>query len=73
MDIIIKDDMIKESKSWKKPMIIAFILSVLFPLVPIWNNISNTDVILGEIFFILIRLVFPNTSPAKHSLISDFL
>ena len=58
MDIIIKDDMIKESKSWKKPMIIAFILSVLFPLVPIWNNISNTDVILGEIFFILIGCYF---------------
>ena len=58
MDIIIKDDMLKESKLWKKPMIIAFILSALFPLVPIWNDIFITDIILGEIFFILIGCYF---------------
>ena len=33
MDIIIKDDMVKESKVWKNPMIIFFVLAALFPLV----------------------------------------
>ena len=58
MDIIIKDDMIKESKSWRPPMIIFYILSALFPSVPIWNDITMTEVILGEIFFILIGCYF---------------
>ena len=41
MDIIIKDDMVKESKAWKNPMIIFFVLATLFPLVLIWNNIKT--------------------------------
>ena len=47
MDIIIKDDMVKESKVWKNPMIIYFVLAVLFPLVFIWNKINSTEFILG--------------------------
>ena len=57
MDII-KDDMVKESKLWKVPMIIFFVLATLFPLVPIWNNINTAEFILGEIFFILIGCYF---------------
>ena len=58
MDIIIKDDMIKESKVWKNPMIIFFVLATLFPLVLIWNNIKTTEFILGEVFFILVGCYF---------------
>lgn len=58
MDIIIKDDMLKESKVWKKPMIIFLVLSVLFPLVLIWKNIKVTEFILGEVFFILVGFYF---------------
>lgn len=58
MDIIIKDDMVKESKAWKNPMIIFFALAALFPLVLIWNNIKTTEFILGEVFFILVGCYF---------------
>lgn len=58
MDIIIKDDMVKESKVWKNPMIIFFVLAALFPLVLIWNNIKTTEFILGEVFFILVGFYF---------------
>ena len=58
MDIIIKDDMVKESKVWKNPMIIFFVLATLFPLVLIWNNIKTTEFILGEVFFILVGCYF---------------
>ena len=57
MDII-KDDMVKESKVWKNPMIIFFVLVTLFPLVLIWNNIKTTEFILGEVFFILVGCYF---------------
>ena len=57
MDII-KDDMVKESKAWKNPMIIFFVLAALFPLVLIWNNIKTTEFILGEVFFILVGCYF---------------
>ena len=58
MDIIIKDDMVKESKTWKNPMIIFLALAALFPLVLIWNNIKTTEFILGEVFFILVGCYF---------------
>ena len=58
MDVIIKDDMVKESKLWKKPMIIFFVLAALFPLVLIWNDIENTEFISGEVFFILFGCYF---------------
>ena len=58
MDIIIKDDMVKESKVWKNPMIIFFVLAALFPLVLIWNNIKTIEFILGEVFFILVGCYF---------------
>ena len=51
MDIIFKDDMVKESKTWKNPMLLFFVLAVLFPLTLIWNNIKITEFILGEVFF----------------------
>ena len=54
MDIIFKDDMVKESKTWKNPMLLFFVLAVLFPLTLIWTNIKITEFILGEVFFILI-------------------
>ena len=57
MDII-KDDMVKESKAWKNPMIIFFVLAVLFPLVLIWNDITIDEFVFGEIFFILICCYF---------------
>ena len=53
MNIIIKDDMVKESKVWKNPMIICFVLAALFPLVLIWDNIKTTEFILGELVFLL--------------------
>lgn len=55
---IIKDDMVKESKIWKNPMIIFFVLAILFPLVLIWKNIKTTEFILGEVFFILVGCYF---------------
>lgn len=58
MDIIIKDDMVKESKTWRDPMITFFVLAALFPLVLVWNNIKITEFILGEVFFILIGCCF---------------
>ena len=58
MNIIIKDDMVKESKVWKNPMIIFFVLAALFPLVLIWNNIKTIEFILGEVFFILVGCYF---------------
>ena len=58
MDSIIKDDMVKESKVWKTPMILFFVLTALFPLVLIWNNIKTTEFILGEVFFILVGCYF---------------
>ena len=58
MDIIIKDDMVKESKVWKNPMIIFFVLAALFPLLLIWNNIKTIEFILGEVFFILVGCYF---------------
>ena len=56
---IIKDDMVKESKAWKNPMIIYFVLAALFPLVLIWNNnIKTAEFFLGEVFFILAGCYF---------------
>ena len=53
-----KDNMKKESKAWKNPMTIFFVLAVLFPLVLIWNNIKTAEFILGEVFFILVGCYF---------------
>ena len=58
MDVIIKDDMIKESKLWRDPMITFFVLAALFPLVLIFNNIKTIDFILEEVFFILVACYF---------------
>ena len=57
MDII-KDDMVKESKLWKTPMLIFFVLAALFPLVLIWNSIKSAEFILGEVFFIFVGCYF---------------
>ena len=53
-----KDNMKKESKAWKMPMTIFFVLAALFPLVLIWNNIKTAEFILGEVFFILVGCYF---------------
>ena len=58
MDIIFKDDMVKESKTWKNPMLLFFALAVLFPLTLIWNNIKITEFILGEVFFLIVGSYF---------------
>ena len=58
MGNIINDDMIKESKIWKFPMILFFVLAVIFPSVLIWNDIKYTEFVLGEIFFLLIGCYF---------------
>lgn len=58
MDIIFKDDMVKESKTWKNPMLLFFVLAVLFPLTLIWNNIKITEFILGEVFFLIVGSYF---------------
>lgn len=58
MDIIFKDDMVKESKTWKNPMLLFFVLAVLFPLTLIWNNIKITEFILEEVFFLIVGSYF---------------
>lgn len=58
MNIMMKDDMVKESKRWKLPTILFFILAVLFPLGLIWNDIPTVEVILGEVSFLLIACYF---------------
>ena len=58
MDIIFKDDMVKESKTWKNPMLLFFVFAVLFPLTLIWNNIKITKFILGEVFFLIVGSYF---------------
>ena len=58
MDIILKDDMVKESKTWKNPMLLFFVLAVLFPLTLIWSNIKITEFILEEVFFIIVGSYF---------------
>ena len=58
MDIIFKDDMVKESKTWKNPMLLFFVLAVLFQLTLIWNNIKITEFILGEVFFLIVGSYF---------------
>ncbi len=57
-NVIIKDDMIKEGKTSKNPMILFFVLSALFPLVLIWNEIKIIEFILGELFFLIITCYF---------------
>ena len=58
MTILMKDDMIKESKRWKIPMILFFALSALFPFALIWNDMKTSEFIAGEIFFILMGCYF---------------
>ena len=58
METIINDNMVKESKIWKTPMILFFVLAAIFPLVLIWNDIKITEFILGEVFFVLIGCYF---------------
>lgn len=55
---IFKDDMLKESKLWKTPMLFFFILASIFPLALIWNEIKMIDFILGEAFLMLIGCYF---------------
>ena len=57
MDII-KDDMLKESKIWRGPMIAFFIAAILFPFVSIWKNLETSEVILGDLFFLLFGCYF---------------
>ena len=42
-NIIINDSMVKESKIWKTPMIIFYILATIFPLVLIWKDIKTIE------------------------------
>ena len=51
--IVFEDDMLKESKIWKKPMVCFLILSTIFPLALIWNDIKIGEFILGEVFLVL--------------------
>ena len=53
-NVIIQDDMLKESKLWRPPIILFFILVALLPLGLIGNDSEITAFILGELFFILI-------------------
>lgn len=55
---IFKDDMKKESKLYKYPMILFFALATLFPFVSFWNDIKTADLILGVISFLLISCFF---------------
>ncbi len=57
-NVIVKDDMIKEGKTSKNPMILFFVLAALFPLVLIWNEIKIIELILGELFFLIIACYF---------------
>lgn len=52
MDIII-DNMKKESKLLKAPMICFFVLAAIFPVALVWNELENYEFILGQLFFIL--------------------
>jgi hypothetical protein len=58
MNIMMKDDMVKESNRWKLPTILFFILAVLFPLGLIWNDIPSFEIILGEVSFLFIACYF---------------
>ncbi len=55
---IVKDDMIKEGKTSKNPMILFFVLSAVFPLVLLWHEIKIIEFILGELFFLIIACYF---------------
>ncbi len=55
---IVKDDMIKEGKTSKNPMILFFVLSAVFPLVLLWHEIKIIEFILGELFFLKIACYF---------------
>jgi len=57
MDII-NDDMVKESKIWKRPMIMFFVIAALSPLSLIWEKMKTTDFISIEVFYILIGCFF---------------
>lgn len=58
MDIVIQDDMVKESRLWKPPTILFFVVAALFPLVLIGDDIKTIEFIFGEAFFILIGCYF---------------
>ena len=49
MDIIFKDDMVKESRAWQNPILLFFVLAALFPLTLIWNNIKITEFMLEKL------------------------
>ena len=55
---IIKDDMKKECRLLKTPMIFFSRLAAIFPLVLIWNELENYEFILGQLFFILLGCYF---------------
>lgn len=55
---IISDDMKKESKLWRSPMIVSFSLAILFPLVLIWNTLTTTEFVLGLLAFIILGCFF---------------
>lgn len=57
-NIIINDNMLKESKMWKIPMIIFYVFAVIFPLALIWNEMNTTEFVLGEVFHILLGSFF---------------
>lgn len=57
-NIIVIDSMVKESKIWKTPMIIFYVLATIFPCVLIWNEIKITEFVLCEVFLILLGSYF---------------
>jgi len=56
--IVFKDNMTKESKKWELPMVCFFIMSALFPLVLVWNDISTIEFIVQEMLFVFLSCYF---------------
>ena len=52
------DNMKKESKHWKFAMLFFLVLTLLFPLVLMWNDLENYEFILGQSFFVLTCFYF---------------
>ena len=56
--ILIKDNFTKESKIWRMPMILFFVLASILPFVLIFNHVSIKEFIQMEIFLITVGCYF---------------
>ena len=56
--ILIKDNFTKESKIWRMPMILFFVLARILPFVLIFNHVSIKEFIQMEIFLITVGCYF---------------